>query len=169
MFYSTTTDTYIQEGQQFELNGITYPPQWLNQSTPEQKAAIGLEEVVATNSPANDQYYWVSQTLDGATLTYVNTPKNLADVQKQTITQVNSTAYSLLLPTDWMASKAFETSTPIPTEWATWRASIRTTAADTVTAINAATDVDGVETVMANIVWSNDPNYVAPVENTEVI
>jgi hypothetical protein len=32
MFYSTTTNTYIQEGTAFEINGIQYPQNWLNLS-----------------------------------------------------------------------------------------------------------------------------------------
>ena len=111
MFYCTQNQQYIQEGTAFEINGIQYPSNWLNLSTPEEKAALGLEEVVATNSPANDQYYWVSQTLDQATLTYTNTPKDLTQVKVTALNQVNSTAYSILLPTDWMVVKAAETST----------------------------------------------------------
>ena len=158
MFYCTLNNAYIQEGTQFVIDGITYPSVWLNQSTPEQKAELGLEEVVATNSPYNPVYYWTGETLEGATLTYTGTPKDLADVQKQAVTQVNQTAYAILLPSDWMVVKAFETSTPINPTWNTWRASIRTTAANTITAINSAKDVDAVANVMANIVWANNPD-----------
>lgn len=164
MFYCTTDGQYINEGTQFTIDGVTYPPQWLNQSTPEQKAELGLEEVIATNQPYNPVYYWTGEILDKATLTYTGTPKDLADVQKQAVAQVNQTAYTLLFPSDWMVVKAMETSTSVATDWNTWRASIRATAADTVTAINAATDVDAVANVMANIVWANDPNYVVPTE-----
>ena len=159
MFYSTTTDTYIQEGQSFVIDGVTYPPQWLNQSTPEQKAAIGLEEVVATNSPANDQYYWVSTELNGASLTYVNTPKDLDIVKSNAVVQVNSSAYSILLPSDWMVVKAYETSTPMNVAWNAWRSAIRTEAANAVTAINAATDVDGVA-LAVQVNWTPDPTQI---------
>jgi len=157
MFYSTTDGQYINEGQSFTIEGNQYAANWLNLSTPEEKLAIGLEEVVATNSPASDIYYWVSSTLDKATLTYTNTPKELKQVQQNAIAQVNATAYSLLLPSDWMAVKAFETSTPIDPTWNTWRATIRTEAANAITAINAATDVDAVATAV-NVTWSPDPN-----------
>ena len=161
MFYSTTTGTYINEGTQFEIDGVTYPSGWLNQSTPEQKAALGLEEVIAQNSPYNPVYYWTGETLDGATLIYTGTAKDLADVQKQAVAQVNQTAYTLLLPSDWMVVKAVETSTTVEPAWNTWRASIRTTAANAVTAINACTNVDEVAALV--VVWANDPNYVEPV------
>ena len=79
MFYNKQFDVYIQEGTQFVLGGVTYPAQWLNQATQEQKAAIGLVEVIATDSPADDRFYWVSESLVGASLSYTNTPKLLDD------------------------------------------------------------------------------------------
>lgn len=161
MFYCTQNQQYIQEGTAFEVNGVQYPQNWLNLSTPEQKAELGLEEVVATNSPANDTYYWVSQTLNGPTLTYTNTPKDLTQVKSTAINQVNSTAYSILLPTDWMVVKAVETSTTVAPSWNSWRQSIRTTATSTVSAIEGATDVDGVATIMGAINWPKNPDQVA--------
>jgi len=158
MFYSTTTNTYIQEGTAFEINGIQYPQNWLNLSTPQEKAEIGLEEVIATNSPANQQYYWVSQELNGATLTYINNPKDLDTCKTNAVSQLRTTAYSILLPTDWMVVKSVETSTPIPSDWNTWRASIRTTCENAITAVNACTNVD--ELAQLTVTWPNDPNYV---------
>lgn len=161
MFYCTQNQQYIQEGTAFEVNGVQYPANWLNLSTPEQKAELGLEEVVATNQPANQTYYWVSETLNGPSLTYTNTPKDLTGVKTNAINQVNSTAYSILLPTDWMVVKSVETSTPISPSWNSWRQSIRTTATSTVNAIEGAVDVAAVETIMGAIVWPKDPDQVA--------
>jgi len=158
MFYSTTTNTYIQEGTAFEINGIQYPQNWLNLSTPQEKAEIGLEEVIATNSPANQQYYWVSQELNGATLTYINNPKDLDTCKTNAISQLRTTAYTMLLPTDWMVVKSVETSTPIPSDWNTWRASVRTTCENAITAVNACTNVD--ELAQLTVTWPNDPNYI---------
>ena len=157
MFYSVTNGQYIQPGTQFTIDGIEYPSNWLNLSTQEEKEAIGLEEVIATNSPANDQYYWVSVELDKATLTYVNTPKELASVQANAVSQINATAYSILLPSDWMVVKAVETSTTVPAAWNTWRAEIRTQAQDAITAIGVAKNVDAVASAV-QVIWANDPN-----------
>jgi hypothetical protein len=163
MFYSTTTNTYIQEGTAFEINGIQYPQNWLNLSTPQEKAEIGLEEVIATNSPANQQYYWVSQELNGATLTYINNPKDLDTCKTNAVSQLRTTAYTMLLPTDWMVVKSVETSTPIPTNWNTWRASIRTTCENAITAVNACTNVD--ELAQLTVTWPINPNEVQNVPN----
>ena len=161
MFYSTTDGQYIQEGTQFTIDGVEYPANWLNLSTPEEKAQLGLEEVVATNQPQNQTYYWVSETLSGATLTYTNTPKDLTGVKSTAISQVNATAYSILFPTDWMVVKAFETSTAIAPSWNSWRQSIRNTATTTVNAVEGASDVDAVATIMGAIAWPKSPSQMA--------
>jgi hypothetical protein len=161
MFYYPPENLYINEGQAFTINDVQYPNNWLNLSTPEEKAAIGLEEVIATNSPASDVYYWVSIELDKASLTYVNTPKDLTTVKSNSLSQINNTAYTILQPSDWMVVKAFETSTPINPDWNTWRASIRATADSTRTAVTAASDVDAVATIMGNIQWAKSPSTVA--------
>lgn len=158
MFYSTTNGQYIQEGTQFTIDGVEYPSNWLNLSTPEEKAEIGLEEVIATNSPASDVYYWVSTELNEASLTYINTPKDLDTVKSNAVSQINQTAYSILLPSDWMVVKSVETNTPMSTDWNTWRQSIRTTADQARTAVAGAVDVEEVQTIMSNITWSPDPN-----------
>ena len=161
MFYNSIDNTYIQEGQAFTVGDVQYPANWLNLSTPEEKAEIGLEEVVATNSPKSDVYYWVSSTLDKATLTYTNTPKDLTSVKSNALSIVNSTAYSLLFPSDWMVVKAVETSTPINPDWNTYRANVRSTADQTRTAVTAAQDVDAVATIMDGIAWPKSPSQVA--------
>ena len=155
MFYRAESNQYINEGMAFTIDGVQYPQNWLNLSTPEEKVSIGLVEVIATNSPANPQYYWVSEELNGPVLTYVNTPKDLDECKNNAITQTNQTAYSLLFPTDWMVVKAFETSTPIPADWNTWRAEVRTTANDARDQIAAATNVDELAAMQIN--WPVQP------------
>lgn len=161
MFYSSTDGQYIQEGTAFEIGGVSYPSNWLNLSSSADKTAIGLEEVVATNSPANDKFYWVSSSLSGASLTYTNTPKDLFTCQSNEVNATNTTAYSILLPSDWMVVKAFETGAPMDAAWSAWRASIRTTAANHITAINACTTIEELA-ALPNAVWAKDPN--APVD-----
>ena len=157
----------VQPGVAFEWDGNFYPANWCNVSTPEEKASIGMVDVVY-GAQANDQYYWVSEDApvynsetNQVEINYTNTPKDLTGVKTSAVSQVNSTAYSILLPTDWMVVKAVETSTTVPADWNTWRESIRTTAATATTSIDSAVDVDAVETVMQNIVWPKDPDQVA--------
>jgi len=158
MFYRAASNQYINEGQQFEIDGTVYPQNWLNLSTPEEKAALGLQEVTDANSPEDDRFYWVSSALNGAVRTYTNTPKDLAGLKATWTQQIDQAAYSLLLPTDWMSIKALETQVPMPADWSTWRNSIRTTASTARAAIASAADIPALQTAI-QVAWPHDPNY----------
>lgn len=157
MFYRQASNQYIQEGQPFEIDGTSYPANWLNCATPEQKAAFGLVEVTDSNQPEDDRFYWVSATLNGAVRTYTNTPKDLAGLKAQWTAQIRATAYSMLLPSDWIVVKATETQTLVPADWNTYRAAVRAACANAVTAILAATDVPTLQ-VAVQVTWPKDPN-----------
>ena len=182
MFYATKQNKYIVEGTAFELDEVQYPQNWLNLSTPEEKAALGLQEVIATNEAGDDRFYWVSETLDKATLTYVNTPKQLDDSEEEDesgklvkttglktawTAQVKQTVFTLLSPTDYIDIRNLRDPSYKP-EWMTWRESVRDYSATTVAAIAACKNVDELAAIIASISWPNDPNYVPPVEETPV-
>ena len=162
MFYRAKSNQYINEGSSFSIDGTTYPSTWLNMTSPEDKASLGLVEVTDANSPEDDRFYWVSDTLSGAVRTYTNTPKDLAQLKTNWVSQINQTAYTMLLPSDWMVTKGIETSTPVPAAWGTYRASVRTAAGTAITAINASTTIAELQTVI-QVTWPNDPNYIEPV------
>ena len=178
MFYDAEYNKYITEGNAFELGGVQYPAVWLNQTTAEQKAAAGLQEVIAINSPSDDRFYWVSETLKGAELTYVNTPKQLDDSEepdesgklvkttglKTTWTaQIDSVIYSSLSPSDYMPARAFETGVPMSEAWKVYRSEVRSYATSVKAEIAACTTVDELANIITNLAWPKDPNYVPPV------
>jgi hypothetical protein len=173
MFAIVQNNTIVQlvpEGTAFELDGVQYPANWCNLSTPEEKTAIGMVDVIYGQAPS-DTYYWVTQNapalIDGqVVVTYTSTPKDLDQTKANCKSQINATAYSILFPSDWMVVKATETSTPIDPAWNTWRQSIRTTAASYVAAITGAADMPALEVVMSNITWPHDPDYVEPQQST---
>ena len=68
--------------------------------------------------------------------------------------RVSHQAYTLLLPSDWYAARKAETGTAIPSTIATYRAAVRTKAADMHTKIDAA---DTVDKLAALYVYSGDP------------
>lgn len=158
MFYRQESNQYITEGMPFTIDDIQYPSNWLNLTTPEEKEALGLVEVVTVGERKDDRYYWNSEVLEGPTLTITNMPKDLDQVKQYAITQVNQIAYSTMLPSDWMATKAFETGTTVPTDWAVWRESIRQTARTATADIGSATDVDQVATIMQGLDWPPAPS-----------
>ena len=74
---------------------------------------------------------------------------------------IDSQAYSLLVPTDYMDSrKANDSAYVPPAAWITWRASIRTQAATAKTAITASTDIPSLITA-STVAWTLDPNQAA--------
>lgn len=159
---------FLPEGTPFDLNGIQYPQNWLNLSTPQEKAKLGIVDVVY-GQRADDKYYWVSEdapVVDGGVVkvNYTATPKDLAECLKQALSAVNAQAYSILLPSDWMVVKAVESSSNVPTVWSAWRQEIRDQAANQVTAISACTTVDQLA-ALPSVEWAHDPDYVAPVVN----
>jgi len=160
MYYCKTYNTYILENNLFQLGENRYGANWLNQATPEEKIALGLEEVIDTNQPEDDRFYWVSSTLIGAERTYINTVKDFDQLKINWTQQIKHDAYCTLLSSDWMVTKSIETQTEMPAEWKTYRASIRTTAADAIVKLKAARGIAAFrEAIQVN--WPNNPDYIS--------
>jgi len=120
----------LQEGVQFkDADGTTYPANWLNQSTEEEKAAIGVIWV-ADPIKLDDRFYWNGNP---------TSPKALEDkeetdsegnksttrgLKSQFISQIKQTAGSLLAQTDWYVIRKAERSIDIPSKVVTERAKI---------------------------------------------
>jgi hypothetical protein len=159
MFYHAPSNQYVRVGVPFEIDGNLYPANWIQLSTPEEKAELQLQEVVTVGERKDDRYYWVSESLEGATLTITSTPKDLEQVRANAISQVNAVAYSILLPSDWMVTRKVERNVDIPADWAAFRAAVITASTAGRTAYESATSVD--EIVAVQISWPVSPD--APV------
>jgi hypothetical protein len=132
-----------------DANGFQYPQNWLNLSTAEEKAAIGITEV-ADPVRADDRFYW-----DGD----VNNPKDIDQVKAMLVSQSKATAGSMLSQSDWKIIRAAETGIAASNEVLAERAAIRTASNDNETAINACTTVD--ELAVLQLVFPQ--KEVAPV------
>jgi hypothetical protein len=155
---------FVPAGTAFTWDSVQYPANWCNLSTPEEKAAIGMVDVVYGQYP-NDQYYWVSQDAPAYTgtvveINYTATPKDLFECQSQAVNAVQAQAYSILLPSDWRVVKGYETKSAIPMPWNTWRQEIRTQCDAQIIAIEATKTVAELAALPA-VDWAHDPNYVA--------
>ena len=115
-----------------DANGFQYPQNWLNLSSAEEKAAIGITEV-ADPVRADDRFYW-----DGD----VNNPKDIDQVKSMLVTQSKAIAGSMLSQSDWKIIRAAETGIAASAEVLAERAAIRTASNDNETVINACTTVD---------------------------
>ena len=158
----------VPAGTAFEWDGLQYAQNWCNLSSPEEKAAIGMVDVVYGQYP-NDQYYWISQDAPVYTgtvveINYTATPKDLAQCQSQAVAAMQQQAYSILLPSDWRVVKGYETKSAIPMDWNVWRQDIRTQCDAQIIAINGCTTVDQLA-ALPPVQWEPDPNQpITPVE-----
>ena len=149
----------------FEINGLRYPANYLNLSSAEEKAKLGIVDVVYTARP-DDKYYWVSEVApvvkDGAVIVeYTATPKDLTGLLDQATEAVNVAAGGLLAPSDYMILKAFENGSAVSPDWLAWRKEIRAQAKAQKSLIAAIDTVDGIAT-LAPVQWANDPNFIKP-------
>jgi len=129
-------------GVAFTHNDIQYPNNWLQLSTAEEKAAIGITEV-ADPETFDDRFYWG-----------VGNPKDLAQCKAMLIAQVKQTAAALLAPTDWKVIRFIESAVPIGSTVTAYREAIRADSNNHETAINACTTVD--ELAALQLTWTEE-------------
>ena len=141
----------------FEHDGTSYPANWLRLASPEDRAAIGITEVTLQPRP-DDRFYWVSGPDDNGDYTAI--PKDLAGLKTTWTGQFKQTAYAMLATSDWMVVRKQENDTPIPADWTTYRAAVRTTCAQAITDLEATTDIDAFIAAVTTVQWPKDPNAV---------
>ena len=147
---------HLPQGTPFkDANGTQYPANWLNLSTAEEKAAIGITEVADTVR-ADDRFYWDGNTNnpkalenrsetneDGSPMLDANGKQVVTKGLKSNfISQVKTTAGSILSQTDWMVTRKVERNVDIPASVVTYRASVVTKADELEAAIAAVTTVE---------------------------
>ena len=153
--------------QAFEHNTLKYPANIFSSWSAEEKAAIGLYPVQTDNSNYKDPTFYKNRsesfqfdatnkvvkkvwktaedhemedkTVDGVTVEGLKTKK---------INEVNTQAFNILKPTDWMAIKASEVSDySVPDNVSKFRTAVRAKSNDMVTRIKATKDVRVLETL----------------------
>ena len=136
----------IQLDTPFTHNDIQYPANWIRLASEADKAAIGM---TWEDDPvrADDRFYWNGD---------INNPKALEDVTETVegkeyttkglksnfISQVKTTAGSILSQTDWMVIRKAERNVDIPTSIITYRSSVVAKVDELETAIQAVTTVE---------------------------
>jgi NADH:ubiquinone oxidoreductase subunit len=134
-------------------------------STPAELAAAGFYLYIATPYPTfNPSIYaveakWVITGTD-ATQEYTVVALPLTESKSTYVTQTNSQAYSILLPTDWLVVREVENGTAIPADWNTWRQTIRVEAKNKVESIYACETADDLEAYVSSeayAYWTPEP------------
>lgn len=143
----------LPEGVAFEdANGNKYPPQWLNQTTIEQKNAIGITEV-ADPILVDTRFYWdydLPKALEDKLEEDGSTTQGL---KTQFINQVKQTANSLLTPTDWMIVRKHERDIDVPADVVTYRTDVVANQARLESAIIAVNTVEDLIAVLNSQDW----------------
>jgi len=159
----------IQLDTPFTHNDIQYPANWIRLASEEDKEAIGL---VWEADPvrADDRYYWdgdinnpkaledkeevdedgnplyvkVLDKTDPQNPVMVDSTERLVTkgLKSNFISQVKTTAGSILAQTDWMIIRKAERNVDIPSDVATYRASVVAKSEELETAIAAVTSVE---------------------------
>ena len=170
----------LRQNSSFEIGGTLYPSNWLQQSTEDEKTAIGITWV---DDPvrADDRFYWNGDATlpkiledrdevdeDGNPI-YVQELDNsdplnpvMVDTDEQLVTrglkytwkaQVKDTAGKMLAQTDWMVIRKAERDVAIPADVVTQRAAIVTECTRLETAITDAADMDAFIVVVQDQRW----------------
>ena len=126
---------------QFEVNGTTYPQNWLRLTSIEEKNAIGITEV-ADPEPYDDRFYWG-----------VDNPKDLDGLKTLWTAQVKDTSNKLLAQTDWMVIRKVERNVDVPADTTTYRQGVIAECTRLVTALTGCTDVPSLITVVTTQNW----------------
>ena len=171
--------TALRQNSSFEIGGTVYPSNWLQQSTEDEKTALGITWV---DDPvrADDRFYWNGDATMPKALEDVDAvnengdplwvqeldetqdPPVMVDTTERLVTrglkyswtaQVKHTAGKMLAQTDWMVTRKVERDIDIPADVVTKRAAIVTECTRLETAITAASDMDAFIAVVQDQRW----------------
>ena len=122
--------------------------------------ALGIYAVVVDNTNLKDEKYYINTNQTFAfssgtvTASYgTATAKDLATLKTEHKEKINTEAGSLLAQYDWYTLRAADGGTAVPSNVATYRTAVRTTANDMCTKIDAVANVDA---LAALYVYSTD-------------
>ena len=145
----------LQEGTPFtDKNGNQYASNWLNLSTEEEKAAVGITWV-ADPAPVDTRFYWdtdLPKAIEDKLEEDGSTTKGL---KTQFIAQVKDTANKMLAETDWVVIRKIERAVDIPADVEAIRGKIVAEANRLEDAIKATTTVEELIEVLNNQKWSD--------------
>jgi hypothetical protein len=162
----------------FQIDGTSYPANWLRLTSIEEKNAVGITEVADTQVTYDDRFYWgvdnpkllndreesdeddnplyvqVLGTVDGKPA-MVDSSERLVTkgLKSQWTATVKDTANKLLVQSDWMVTRKFERNIDIPVATATYRAAVIAECTRLVTAIAGCADVPALITVVTAQGW----------------
>jgi len=141
----------------FQIDGTSYPANWLRLTSIAEKNAVGITEVADTQVTYDDRFYWGvdnPKQLDDITVTpEQGDPYTQHGLKHQWIATVKDTANKLLFQSDWMVIRKVERNVAISADTVTYRAAVITECTRLVTAIAGAADVPALIAVVTAQGW----------------
>jgi hypothetical protein len=167
----------------FEINGTSYPANWLRLTSIEEKNAVGIVEVADETTTYDDRFYWgvdnpkllndreesdengnpmyvkVLGTVNGLPAMVDSSERLVTKGMKSNWTvQVKDTANKLLAQTDWMVIRKVERNIDIPAATETYRAAVIAECTRLAAAIAASADIPAFIAVITTQNWPRNDN-----------
>ena len=129
-----------------DSNGSSYPSNWLRFSSQEQRDGVPTGGITWVDDPP-----WYDKRF----YTEHNVPKDIDKLKADWIEDKKDIAKTILAPTDWYVTRKSESGTAVPSDTATFRASVRTRCKEREDQITACSDTDA----LASLV--NQPRFIS--------
>ena len=135
------------------INDIQYPFSIFTRAwTDEERKALGIVPYVYEGSSVENMFYTSSESspavqADKVVVTKSQTPRDVDAVKTTMKNHVSSVLQSTLQQTDWIVIREQDNGTAKPADLAKWRTDLRAKAAALETAIDAKSDVAGLESM----------------------
>ena len=133
------------------INDIQYPVSIFTRAwTDEERKALGIVPYVHEGSGVENMFYTSSESspavqADKVVVTRSQTARDIKDIKDTMKNNVSSVLKSTLEQTDWIVIREQDNGTAKPADLAKWRTDLRAKAAALETAIDAKSDVAGLE------------------------
>ena len=141
----------------FQIDGTSYPANWLRLTSIAEKNAVGITEVADTQVTYDDRFYWGvdnPKQLEDITVTpEQGDPYTQYGLKHQWTATVKDTANKLLAQSDWMVIRKVERSVDVSAETVTYRAAVIAECTRLVTAIAGAADVPALIVIVTAQGW----------------
>ena len=126
----------------FQIDGTSYPANWLRLTSLEEKNAVGITEVEDQTTQYDDRFYW------GA-----DNPKDLNVLKSNWIITIKDITNKLLSQTDWMIIRKIERNIDVSTATTAYRTAVIAECSRLVATITDCVDVPALITVVTTQDW----------------
>jgi len=154
MWYSPSHGL-IKTPKSITKDGLQHPAQIFRKWSKAELANIGFHPA---RMSVKDRRYYVRSgeefTFDNATsewvITYGSTPRDVNELKKSMKRKVKDIASGRLSPSDWMQHREAEGGSPMPDNWKSYRAAIRSESNTKESEIDALSDLDAIKAYQAH-------------------